>query len=104
MFYALGVAGLILLTGTDLSIGRMVGMGMTASTIIMHQGINTGSVFGVVFDFTSTPLVLRALLCPRRLHLPDDSVHDHRWLLHGALQDAPVHLRDGATCSSSLAL
>lgn len=62
MFYALGVAGLILLTGTDLSIGRMVGMGMTASTIIMHQGINTGSVFGVVFDFTSTPLVLRALL------------------------------------------
>ena len=62
MFYALGVAGLILLTGTDLSIGRMVGMGMTASTIIMHQGINTGSVFGVVFDFTSVPLVPRALL------------------------------------------
>ena len=31
MFLALGVAGLILLTGTDLSIGRMVGMGMTAS-------------------------------------------------------------------------
>ena len=62
MFYALGVAGLILLTGTDLSIGRMVGMGMTASTIIMHQGINTGSVFGVVFDFTSIPLVPRALL------------------------------------------
>ena len=37
MFLALGVAGLILLTGTDLSIGRMVGMGMTAATIIMHQ-------------------------------------------------------------------
>ena len=46
MFLALGVAGLILLTGTDLSIGRMVGMGMTAATIIMHQGINTGGVFG----------------------------------------------------------
>ena len=37
MFLALGVAGLILLTGTDLSIGRMVGMGMTTATIIMHQ-------------------------------------------------------------------
>ena len=45
MFLALGVAGLILLAGTDLSIGRMVGMGMTAATIVMHQGINTGSVF-----------------------------------------------------------
>ncbi len=62
MFYALGVAGLILLTGTDLSIGRMVGMGMTAATVIMHQGINTGTVFGVAFDFTSMPIIARALL------------------------------------------
>ncbi len=62
MFYALGVAGLILLTGTDLSIGRMVGMGMTAATIIMHQGVNTGSVFGIVFDFTGMPVVGRAIL------------------------------------------
>jgi methyl-galactoside transport system permease protein len=62
MFLALGVAGLILLTGTDLSIGRMVGMGMTAATIIMHQGINTGSVFGHVFDFTGMPLVGRIVL------------------------------------------
>src|SRR5699024_245556 len=52
MFLALGVAGLILLAGTDLSIGRMVGMGMTTATIIMHQGINTGGVFGHIFDFT----------------------------------------------------
>lgn len=59
MFLALGVAGLILLTGTDLSIGRMVGMGITTSTIIMHQGINTGSVFGHVFDFTGLPVVIR---------------------------------------------
>lgn len=61
MFLALGVAGLILLTGTDLSIGRMVGMGMTAATIIMHQGINTGSVFGHVFDFTGMPIALRVV-------------------------------------------
>lgn len=62
MFLALGVAGLILLTGTDLSIGRMVGMGMTAATIIMHQGINTGSVFGHVFDFSKMGLWPRVIL------------------------------------------
>ncbi len=61
MFLALGVAGLILLTGTDLSIGRMVGMGMTTATIIMHQGINTGSVFGHVFDFTGLPIGVRVI-------------------------------------------
>ncbi len=61
MFLALGVAGLILLTGTDLSIGRMVGMGITTATIIMHQGINTGSVFGHVFDFTSLPIGIRVI-------------------------------------------
>lgn len=62
MFLALGVAGLILLTGTDLSIGRMVGMGMTAATIIMHQGINTGGVFGHIFDFTGMPVSVRVIL------------------------------------------
>ena len=62
MFLALGVAGLILLAGTDLSIGRMVGMGMTAATIIMHKGINTGSVFGHIFDFTNMPIPARVIL------------------------------------------
>lgn len=62
MFLALGVAGLILLTGTDLSIGRMVGMGMTIATIIMHQGINTGLVFGHKFDFTGISLGGRVFL------------------------------------------
>ncbi len=61
IFLALGVAGLILLTGTDLSIGRMVGMGMTTATIIMHQGINTGAVFGHIFDFTGLPLGIRVI-------------------------------------------
>ena len=62
MFLALGVAGLILLAGTDLSIGRMVGMGMTTATIIMHQDINTGSVFGHVFDFTGLPTPAKVIL------------------------------------------
>ena len=61
MFLALGVAGLILLGGTDLSIGRMVGMGMTAATIIMHAGINTGSVFGHIFDFTAVPVPVKII-------------------------------------------
>ncbi|MGI6079561.1 MAG: ABC transporter permease subunit [Candidatus Avilachnospira sp.] len=56
MFLALGVAGLILLAGTDLSIGRMVGMGMTTATIIMHNGPNTGMVFGHAFDFSTLPV------------------------------------------------
>ena len=62
MFLALGVAGLILLAGTDLSIGRMVGMGMTAATLVMHKGINTGSVFGVTFVLTGLPVLVRVLL------------------------------------------
>lgn len=62
MFLALGVAGLILLAGTDLSIGRMVGMGITAATIIMHKGINTGGVFGHIFDFTGLPVIVRVFL------------------------------------------
>lgn len=62
MFLALGVAGLILLTGTDLSIGRMVGMGMTAATIIMHKGINTGAVFGHIFDFSGLPVAAKVIL------------------------------------------
>ena len=62
MFLALGVAGLILLTGTDLSVGRMVGMGMVTATIIMHNGINTGGVFGHIFDFTGIPVAGRAII------------------------------------------
>ena len=62
MFLALGVAGLILLAGTDLSIGRMMGMGITAATIVMHKGINTGGVFGHIFDFTGMPIIARVFL------------------------------------------
>ena len=62
MFLALGVSGLIMLAGTDLSVGRMVGMGMTAATIIMHNGPNTGSVYGHVFDFSTMPVGGRILL------------------------------------------
>ena len=62
MSLALGVAGLILLTGTDLSVGRMVGLGMVTATIIMHNGINTGAVFGHIFDFSAMAPTAKALL------------------------------------------
>ena len=83
MFLALGVAGLILLAGTDLSIGRMVGMGMTAATIVMHQGINTGSVFGHIFDFTSLPTIAPRTAGAGRLCRTLHRVHHDRRLLHG---------------------
>ncbi len=49
MFLALGVAGLILLTGTDLSVGRMVGMGMTTATIIMHNRVSIQVLYSVMY-------------------------------------------------------
>ena len=62
MFLALGVGGLILLGGTDLSVGRMVGTSMVLSTMIMHKGINTGALFGNIFDFSAMPVGLRIVL------------------------------------------
>ena len=62
MFLALGVGGLILLGGTDLSVGRMVGTSMVLCTMIMHKGINTGSLFGHVFDFSGLPVGVRIVL------------------------------------------
>ena len=38
----------------------MVGMGMVTATIIMHNGINTGAVFGHVFDFSAMPATAKA--------------------------------------------
>ena len=62
MFLALGVGGLILLGGTDLSVGRMVGTSMVLCTMIMHKGINTGSLFGHIFDFSGLPVGVRMVL------------------------------------------
>ena len=95
MFLALGVAGLILLTGTDLSVGRMVGMGMVTATIIMHNGINTGAVFGQVFDFLyhafhSESTVRTVDVC----NLYNCIFYDCRFL-HGKIQNASVYLYNG---------
>ena len=57
MFYALGVAGLILIAGTDLSVGRMVAMGAVITGLILHPGKNIVMFFHMgPWNFTSLPL------------------------------------------------
>lgn len=60
MFYALGVAGLILIAGTDLSVGRMVAMGAVITGLILHPGKNIVTFFKMgPWDFTALPLAGR---------------------------------------------
>lgn len=63
MFYALGVAGLILLAGTDLSVGRMIALGSVTTAVILHDGPNIITFFGLpALDFTGTNMVLRVIM------------------------------------------
>ena len=63
MFYALGIAGLILLAGTDLSVGRMVALGALLSGLILHPGRNIVSLFGMApWDFSALPAGVRIIL------------------------------------------
>ncbi len=63
MFFALGVAGLILLAGTDLSVGRMVALGAVTTGLILHPGKNIVSVFRYpTWDFTSMAMSNRVLM------------------------------------------
>lgn len=63
MFYALGVAGLILIAGTDLSIGRMVAMGAVTTGLILHPGVNIVKFFGLgPWDFTAMPTPARLIM------------------------------------------
>ncbi|WP_040842271.1 ABC transporter permease subunit [Treponema saccharophilum] len=63
MFYALGVAGLILLAGTDLSVGRMVALGAVITGLILHPGQNIVTFFGAEpWDFTGHAMAFRLIL------------------------------------------
>ena len=62
IFFALGVAGLILLGGTDLSIGRLVGLGAVITCIILHPGENIIKIFGITTNFDSVPMFVRVLM------------------------------------------
>lgn len=60
MFYALGVAGLILLAGTDLSVGRMVALGAVITGLILHPGVNIVTFFGLEpWNFTALTMIWR---------------------------------------------
>lgn len=57
MFYSLGVAGLILIAGTDLSIGRMTGMGASVVCMVLGTvGTSYVSTHGIWVDTTGWPL------------------------------------------------
>lgn len=63
MFYALGVAGLILLAGTDLSVGRMVALGAVVTGLVLHPGQNIVTFFGMEpWDFTAIPMAVRVIM------------------------------------------
>lgn len=63
MFYALGVAGLILLAGTDLSVGRMVALGAVTTGLILHPGVNIVKFFNMgPWDFSSMPMAFRVIM------------------------------------------
>lgn len=63
MFYALGVAGLILLAGTDLSVGRMVALGAVVTGLVLHPGQNIVTFFGMgPWDFTAIPMAVRVII------------------------------------------
>lgn len=63
MFYALGVAGLILLAGTDLSVGRMVAMGAVFTGLFLHPGRNIVTFFGMgPWDFSAIPMLWRVII------------------------------------------
>ena len=66
IFYALGVAGLILLGGTDLSVGRMTGLGAGFFNMILAKEAYP-SAFGFtinVVDWPVVPKVILAFLVP----------------------------------------
>ena len=63
MFYALGVAGLILLAGTDLSVGRMVALGSVTTSLLLHKGTNIVTFFGMgPWNFEAIPMALRVII------------------------------------------
>ncbi len=63
IFYALGVAGLILLAGTDLSIGRMIALGSVMTSVILHNGPNIIQFFNLPpLDFSSIPMGIRVIM------------------------------------------
>ena len=63
VFLALGVAGLIVLAGTDLSVGRLVGLAsVLTGMLVTTSGTTSVTFFGISPDFSALPLGLRVVL------------------------------------------
>ncbi len=63
MFLALGVAGLLVLAGTDLSIGRLVGMASVfTGMLVTTTGKTSVTFFGKSPDFSAIPLGARVVM------------------------------------------
>ncbi len=60
MFFSLGVAGLILIAGTDLSIGRMTGMAASFACLFV-SGAAYDTNIGII-DFSSLPIAVGAII------------------------------------------
>lgn len=62
VFLALGVAGLIVLAGTDLSVGRLVGLAaVLTGMLVTTTGVTSIKFFGYSPDFSAIPLGLRVV-------------------------------------------
>ena len=61
IFYALGVAGLILLGGTDLSIGRLTGIGVSFTLMILSSEVYTDAGGVQWWLFTTAPGALKVI-------------------------------------------
>ena len=69
-------------------------MGMVTATIIMHNGINTGGVFGhiLIFPIWNIPKSIVSIRC--MYHSYNRIFYDRR-ILHGKIQDASIHFNNG---------
>lgn len=61
LFFSLGVAGLILIGGTDLSNGRITGMAAIVASIVMSNTIFTTNQ-GFVLDFVALPTFMKVIV------------------------------------------
>lgn len=62
IFFALGVGGLILLGGTDLSLGRLTGVGVSFSLMILSNNIYADNNGVVWFNFTGAAPVVKVIM------------------------------------------
>ena len=63
IFLALGVAGLIVLAGTDLSVGRLVGLGaVVTGMLVTTTGETSLKILGNTISFAGIPLAVRVIM------------------------------------------